>query len=138
MPRALITTIDKTGPFFSKDPRKTFLANARDFLDEVADEGAADVIAQMLVGQAGRRPIRQLGDHVSEHVVGRTQSLRGRRWQYTAVVSVNNTGLTKAEGISLMAAASEVERQTGAFKRTSSRLRRVAKMNTSELLKGLG
>lgn len=132
------TTIKFDGPFFTGDPAKTFRQNIRAFMDVVAAEGEADVKAQMAVDAGGRKPIRALSpQRVSDHVRGRTRSISGRRWACTAVVSVNNSGFTKAQGISLMAAASQVESQTGAFKRTAARLRRVAKRADAVLLKGI-
>jgi len=132
------TTIKFDGPFFTGDPAKTFRQNIRALMDVVAAEGEADVKAQMAVGASGRAPIRALpAQRVSDYVRGRTVSLTGKRWAVTAVVSVNNSGFSKREGISLMAAASRVEGQTGAFKRTTARLRRVAKQAEAVLLKGI-
>lgn len=132
------TSIKFDGPFFTGDPAKTFRTNIRAFMDTVAAEGEADVKAQMAVGTGSRAPIRALpAQRVSDHVRGRTKALDGKRWAVTAVVSVNNSGFSAREGISLMAAASRVESQTGAFRRTASRLRRVAKQAGAVLLKGI-
>lgn len=133
----IATTIDLSGPFFKVDPVKTFRANVQTLMEAVAKEGEGDVKAQLRAGNGSRKPIAALGGHVSDHVVGRVRSLSGKRWQVTAVVSVNNSGLTAKGGISLMAAASEVERQTKAFRRTTARLRKARALNTAELLKGL-
>jgi hypothetical protein len=132
------TSIVLSGPFFTNDPRKTFRQNARVMLDRLSEEGEADVKLQMHAGQSGRAPIAVGGGRVADHVIGRVQSLRGRAWQVTAVVSVNNSGLSRAGGISLMAAAANVERETHAFRRTTSRLRRARAINAAELLKGIG
>jgi hypothetical protein len=88
----ITTTINNTGPFFTKDPAKTFRQNIRVMMAAIAAEGEADVKAQLAAGDAGRQPISLLGDHVSGHVIGRTASLAGRNWQVTAVISVNNSG----------------------------------------------
>jgi len=132
-----ITSIHYDGPFFTKDPRKTFRQNIRTMMRAIAEEAQQDIETQMRHNQGRRAPIAELGDHVSSHVVGRVKSLRGKPWQVTAVISVNNTGFTPAQGISLMAAASEVESQTGAVKRTTSRIRKSRKVNAAELLKGI-
>lgn len=137
MARRAVTTIDLSGPFFQKDPAKTFRQNVRVMMDAVAAEGEADVKAQLVVGNADRLPISHIGDHVSEHVVGRTRSLRGKRWAVTAVVSVNNSGWTPRQGVALMAAASRVEGQVHAFRKTKNRIGRSRKTNMSELLKGI-
>lgn len=136
MPRRSPTSIDLSGPFFTKDPRRTFRQNIRDFMDVVAKEGEEDVKTQMRSGEGGRKPMRGIQPaRVSGHVVGRTRSLGNRRWSTTAVVSVNNTGLTQRQGVTLMAAASVLERRHRYFRRTLSRLRKAGK--TVDLLKGL-
>ena len=100
-------------------------------------EGEADVRAQMRSGR--RRPISHgvSPDRVAEHVDGRVRSLAGSQWAVTGVISVNNSGFSQAEGIALMAAAAVVERQTHAFRRTTSRLRSARAINETELLKGI-
>jgi len=137
MPRNT-TTIRFDGPFFVGDPAKTFRQNIRAFMDVVAAEGEADVTAQLAVGAAARAPIRALSpQRVGDYVRGRTESLSRRRWAVTAVVSVNNSGLSRRQGISLMAAASRVETLTGAFRRTPARLRRIARRGEAILLRGI-
>jgi hypothetical protein len=93
----------------------------------------------MRAGESGRLPISAgvTPNRVSGHVVGRTSSLVGKRWQATGVVSVQNRGYSREQGIALMAAASRVERQTGAFRKTTGRLRRAKKANVDALLKGI-
>jgi hypothetical protein len=137
MARAFVTTIDLSGPFFRANPSKTFRQNIRVLMERLEEEGAADVRAQLEQSNAGRQPIRRLGDHTSDHVRGRVSSLSGKHWEVTAIVSVNNAGFSKAEGVSLMAAAASVERRTHAFRRTAGRLKRSRKLNAAELLKGI-
>jgi hypothetical protein len=137
MPSRFVTTIDKSGPFFTNDPAKTFRQNIRVLMDAIAKEGEADVKAQLQAGSSGRARISALGDRVADHTVGRTSSIGGKRWAVTAVVSVNNLGWSRAQGISLMAAASMVERETHSFRRTTGRLRRARAINTAELLRGI-
>lgn len=134
-----ITTIDLSGPFFTHDPRKTFRQNVKVLMDRLAEEGERDVKAKMRSGESRRR---ELSTHiypgrVSGHVIGRTKSLKGKNWEVTAVVSVNNSRFSKAEGTALMAGASNVERQTKAFRKMTARMRRAKALNTVELLKGL-
>ena len=134
----ITTTIDLSGPFFRKDPRKTFRQNAREMLARVAEEAEADVKAQLQQGESARAPMRGIHPvRVSGHVIGRVKSLKGKAWALTAVVSVNNSGFTKRQGTTLMASAAVLERRTHAFRRTTSRLRRSKKANMTELLKGL-
>jgi hypothetical protein len=133
----MVTTIHLGGPFFRKDPTKTFRGNVRVMMAAVAAEGEADVKAQLAAGEGGRLPIRRLGNRVRHHVVGRTRSIAGKQWAVTAVVSVNNSRFTKAQGISLMAAAASVESRVHAFRKTKNRIGRSRKTNMAELLKGL-
>lgn len=133
---AIATTIDTSGAFFTYQPGKTFRQNVRVLMADIAREGEADVKAQLLQGQAARQPMRiVVPDRVSDHVVGRVKSLRGKPWALNAVISVNNSGLTAAQGRSLMAAAASIERRTGIFRRTSARLRKANKINAAELLR---
>lgn len=133
----ITTTIDLSGPFFRSDPRRTFRQNIRVLMARVAEEGEADVKAQLRQGEGARAPIFALGDRVSDHAIGRVTSLVGKRWAVSAVISVNNSGFTKKQGISLMAAASSVEKRTHAFRRTTTRLRKARAVNAAELLRGI-
>jgi hypothetical protein len=134
----VVTTIELSGPFFRRDPRKTFRQNVREMMAAVAVEAEQDVRAKMRAGEASRRPMRGIApNRVSRWVVGRVRSRAGRKWEVTAVVSVNNSGLTKRQGITLMAAAARVEMRTKAFRRMTARMRRARAINQAELLKGL-
>lgn len=133
----IATSIDKTGPFFTHDPAKTFRANARVMLTALAEEGQEDVRVQLRQGEGSRAPIRLLGGRVSGHAIGRVRSLGGKPWALTAVISVNNSGFSARQGISLMAAAASLERRFHSFRRTASRLRSARAVNRAELTKGL-
>lgn len=139
MARRTQSIIDTSGPFFTKDPTKSFRGNIRDLMDAIAREGEGDVKVQLRQGENGRYPLGGgiRPGRVSGWIVGRTVNRIGRRWQVTAVVSVNNSGLTSEQGITLMAAASYLEGQLHVFRRTTSRLRRGRAVNQAELLKGL-
>ena len=130
------TRIVKTGPFFEHDPGKTFRQNAHEMMAAVAREGAADVRGQLASGNAGRRPIAELGDHVSDHVVGELRR-RPSGPNYTAAVFVANRGFTRREAVSLMAAASVLEGRAHAFRKTAGRISRARAVNVDELLKGI-
>lgn len=131
----IATTISLDGPFFSRDPAKTFRKNVREYMAALAEQGESDVKAQLRQGEAARAPVSRGVGRVSHHVRGRAQSLRGKPWASTAVVSVNNSGWSQAEGIALMAAAAEIESRTRVFKRTTSRLRKLRK--TVDLTEGM-
>lgn len=135
----IATTINAKGPFFTKDPAKTFRQNIRVLMDELAEAGESDVKAQLRSGEGGRFPLGGgiRPGRVSGHVVGRTSNLSGKRWQVTAVVSVNNRGFSKVQAVKLMAAASWLERTVRPFRRTTQRLRRLRSGAEAALLKGL-
>jgi hypothetical protein len=130
------TSIKMTGPFFDHDPAKTWGNNAHNMMVGVAREGSADVRGAMAAGNAGRAAIQKIGDHVSDHVRGELRK-RPSGSNYTAMVFVENRGFSAKEGISLMAAASQVESQTHAVRKTTGRISRSRAVNVSELLKGL-
>lgn len=140
-PARLYSSVDLTGPFFTKDPAKTFRANARSMMRGLALEGEADIRAQLYMGEAGRavisnkvRPAR-----VREHVTAGIPftPARAKTGAIRVHVYVPNFRFTPREGRALMAAYSRVERQTGAFARTTRRMRRAKAINVAELLKGL-
>jgi hypothetical protein len=126
--------VDMTGPFFQRDPVKTWRENVKDFMDEVAALGEAEVKAQLKSGEGRRAPIHGVTPaRVSAYVVGRTKSLTGKRWGVTAVVSVRPFTMGRKEAISIMAAAAEIEKREHVFRTATARIKR-AKTN---LLKGL-
>jgi hypothetical protein len=135
----ITTTIDLSGPFFTKDIRRTMRSNIEDLVAAIAEEAETDVSAQLAAGEAGRALISAgvQPARLSSHVIGRVRSIGGKDWHRTAVVSINNTGFTKKQGTALMAAASVVEGKTHAFRRTTARLRKSRAVNQAELLKGL-
>ena len=135
----ITTTIDTKGPFFRSDPARTFRQNVRTMMRAVADEGEADVKAQLKAGESSRYPLGGgiKPGRVSGHVVGRVASLSGKPWAVSAAVSVNNSGFSAKQGIKLMAAASYLESNIHAFRKTKNRVGRSRKVNEAELLKGL-
>ena len=69
------------GPLFTRDIQKTFRENARDMLQDIADDGAL-LIQQDLTPGHGR-----VTGEFADGVIGRVVSLRGKKWQLTSVVS---------------------------------------------------
>lgn len=126
--------VDFGGPFFERDPAKTFRANVRDFMDAVATEGGKDVRSQI---DAKRGAMPQSTGHTAAHVRGRTSSLAGKRWMVTAVVSMDTRGMTRAQAIRTQAAASSVEERFHPFRRTTAAVRRGRAIQTANLLKGI-
>ncbi len=122
---SLKSQIDFSGPFFTRDPAKAFAENIRDFLQEIADDIAADVRQQMQAGEGGRAPVAALGNRrVSEFIRGRVEALAGKPWHYHAVISPDKSGLSDKQAIALYAAASQIERRSHPFGRSVRATRR--------------
>lgn len=119
--------IDFSGPFFTKDPEKTILANVAKMMQGIADEGAANARERLVAGAGGRALVRELNDRVADHVVGRVSARSGKRWTAAAVVQVFNEGMSVGQGRSLMAAASIVEGRTRAIANVTRQLRSAAR-----------
>ena len=147
MASSRIRGIDLAGPFFERDPRRTFRQNIRAFMDRIAEQSEHEVRRRMATG--GRE-----GQHVAPHVVGRTSSLSGKRWSVTARVSVSTRGLDRAAAIRRQAIASGRhnpvtrvgrnigttrggEGRTRAFRDGRSVVMRAARENADQLLEGL-
>lgn len=140
MSESVTARIDFTGPFFTKDPEKTILENVEKMMHAFADEGATAARQGLMSGAGERAPVRALGGRVADHVVGRVQSRVGVRWQTAAVVQVfagRGSGLSKEEGVSLMAAAAHVERKTRAIRSVTRQLRAARSVLRANLTAGL-
>ena len=138
--RSVTTKIEFIGPFFARDPAKTFHENVKDFMDRVAALGEAEAQSRYHINQGARQPVGHgvLPARVSAHVVGRTQSLSGKRWAVTAVVGVRpSAGASKEEAIATMAAASRIEGREHVMRRTTTGLKRIRAQLLGDLLKGL-
>jgi len=120
------TTIDLSGPFFTRDPRRTFRSNARAMLEAMAREGEQDVKVQFPVytgaGQAGVR--------------GRVAALSGRPWAVTMVVSQQHVYPWPGGGPKQYRGG-RLEARKHMFRTTAGRLRRAKAINMAELVKGL-
>ena len=124
-----ITTIDKTGPFFTHDPAKTFRQNIDALLEAIGAEGEADVKAQS-------EPHRLTGAFV-EGVLGRTHRLDGGAFKNPEVVVSQTHIYPWKNGGARKYRGGKFEAQYHVFRRTRGRLRGVNKLNSAELLKGL-
>jgi len=76
------TSVDLIGPFF-RDPEKTVRTNIHDFLEKVAAEGQEAVRSNFPVG-SGDDPHPGAG---RAGVIGRVESMTGKRWALHAVIS---------------------------------------------------
>lgn len=129
--------VELSGPFFERDPGLTLRGNIRKMMAGVAEEGERAVRDALRQGEASRAPIRLLGDRLSNHAIGRVTSLTGRQWMASAVISINNSGFSGAEGRSLMAAASTVEGRVHPFSSTYRALRSAKAVLRANLTEGI-
>ena len=131
------TSITFDGPFFAKDPRQTFRANVRAWMARVAELGESEGRSAFRAGEGRRRPISGGRGRVSDYVVGRVNSRSGKRWEVTAIVSVNTSRLSAEDAIAVMAAAAEIERRSHPMRKMRSRVRRARQAIQGDLLRGL-
>jgi len=140
-------TVELSGPFFERQPSRTFRQNVRAYMARVAEIAAAEVQARLAAG--GRE-----GAATRPHVVGRTRSLSGRQWACTARVSVSTVGLSRPSAIRRMAIAAGrhtpvsrtgrnlgttrgAEGRTHAFRDSKKAIQDAAQANVGLLLEGL-
>lgn len=135
------------GPFFQRDPSKTFRQNVRVYMARVASISEGEVRRRMMSGGAE-------GAATAPHVVGRTHSISGRQWAVTARVSVSTSGLDGSAAVRRMAIAAGRhtsttrtgrvigttrggESRTHAFRDASKAITDAAQANVDKLLEGL-
>lgn len=124
------TTIDLTGPFFTKDVAKTLRQNADAMFAAVAAEGESDVKAQS-VG------FRHETGAFREGVRGRSARLDGAPFRSPGAVVSQTHVYRWARGGVRQYRGGKVEASRHMFRRTAGRLRRAKKLNVAELLRGL-
>lgn len=125
-----VTTIKRTGPFFTHDPAKTFRANADVLMEAIAREGEADVQAQT---SAFKHP----SGAFREGVQGRTHRLDGAPFKHPGVVVSQTHVYPWKSGAPKQYRGGRAEAVYHMFRRTRGRIRAVNKLNAAELLKGL-
>lgn len=69
-----------TGPFFKNDPRKTFRRNAREFIEEAQKDAQRMAMSNLPPSRSGVFRNAVLGGN-------RMQSLGGKKWQLTGVMT---------------------------------------------------
>lgn len=140
-------TIALDGPFFTQDPAKTVRENIRDMLEALAEQGERDVKDHFPIG-APPDPHPGLG---REGVVGRVESITGRRWQLHAVISQQavypwgaRRGATIRSGKRQVANSAvaqyrggKLERKLHMFSRTASRIRSLRAVTGANLTRGI-
>lgn len=128
--------VELSGPFFTKDVRKTVRQNIMDLMDGLAAEMERDVRSK-IAGKETKGAMPYSTGWTRRHVIGRTRSVRGRRWQTWARVSVNTQGMTRRQAIRTKAAGASIERRWHIFRRETFRGRRIAKKAYADLTRGL-
>jgi hypothetical protein len=130
--------VEYSGPLFTKDPRKQFRANARDFVSAIAEDGEGLVKAELTLGHG------RLTGRYADAVEGRARSLAGKKWALTAVVtSTRHLQMPNFRGYgTFLESGKRGKVQTTfpglwVYKRVASLLRRRSKAARADLTKGL-
>ena len=118
-------SVELKGPFFTKDPRKTFRANAREAMLKIVEAGETDI--------KSKSPV--LTGAFQGGVVARNRSLGGKPWALTAVVSQTHTYPWPGGG-QRQYRGGKLERKLGLFKK-AARVMRSRRREVNNLLKGL-
>jgi hypothetical protein len=129
-----VTTISMTGPFFEKDPGATLRQNMRTMVAAMADEGVADVRAQ-IVSHAGEMP--KYTGWTADHIIGRSESRTGKQWSLWAAVAMDTSGMDAKTAKRTQAAAATIANRWSPWRKTRNRLMRSRHINKAELLKGI-
>jgi hypothetical protein len=126
--------VELDGNFFRRDPRKTVKGNIRKMMEAMAPE-AERLVQNQISGRAGSMPYYTGRTH--DNIVGRAESVSGKPWAATMVVSANTSGMSRGDAIRIKAAASGIERRWHPFRRVASALRRSRAVLAANLTEGL-
>lgn len=119
--------IDISGPFFTKDVRKTVRENMRAALLETVMQGR-DIVQQQLTPGHG-----YLTGNLSNHIQASNKSLTGQPWALSAVVrSTVNQTMPGHKGYAM-----KVEAKYGMFRNARSAMRRAGKLLKANYTRGL-
>jgi hypothetical protein len=121
-------TVELSGPFFQRDPKRTVRANIRRMLEGLAAEGerlVQSAFAGSIVSGKSQRGVR-----------GRVQSLSGKPWALTAVVSQTDVKPWPGGG-SKQYRGGKLEAQRHMFRRTAAAMRRSRAVLSANLTEGL-
>ena len=131
-------SISYSGPFFSRDVKKTFRANARDLVTAIAEDGERMVKDNLTPGHG------RVSGRYADAVEGRAKSLSGKKWALTAVVtSTRHLEMPNFRGYgTFLESGKRGKVQTTfpglwVYKRVASLLRRRSKAARADLTKGL-
>jgi hypothetical protein len=127
-------SVELNGNFFRRDPRKTVKGNIRKMMEAMAPE-AERLVKTQIEARAGSMPYYT--GRTTDNIVGRAQSVSGKSWAATMVVSANTSGMSRGDAIRIKASASGIERRWHPFKRVASALRRSRAVLAANLTEGL-
>jgi hypothetical protein len=122
------------GPFFRRDPGKTFRQNVRDMLDVLSGEMEAFVRGE-IAGHAGSMP--GYSGWTWAHTIGRTENYMGKRWGTWAVVSANTNQMSARDAIRTKAAAATIERRWHPYRKAKSAVYRSRALIRADLTEGI-
>lgn len=130
--------VEYSGPFFTKDIKRTFRQNARDLVQTIAEDGEALVKANLTPGRG-----RLTGEY-SDAVNGRAVSLKGKKWALTAVVtSTRHLSMPGFKGYGIfLETGVKGGKQTSfrglwVYRRVAQALKRSSRIARADLTKGL-
>lgn len=126
--------MDLSGPFFTRDPRRTVKQNIREMMGRLADETEGD-IRRAIAARRGAMP-RSAGKTLGA-LRGRNEALSGKDWYQSMVVSVDTSRMDRQQAIATKAAAMTIERRWRPFRRATSTIRRSRAILAANLTKGL-
>jgi hypothetical protein len=131
-------SIKYSGPFFARDVKKTFRANARDLVTAIAEDGERMVKDNLTPGNG------RVTGRYADAVEGRAKSLSGKKWALTAVVtSTRHLEMPNFRGYGtfletgLRGKVMSSFRGLWVYKRVANALRRGSKAARADLVKGL-
>ena len=132
---SVTSKVQLEGDFFKRDPGKTFRANVRDMLDELASWMEAEVRSD-IASHAGSMPGYTGWSH--GHTIGYTTSAKtGKRWGTWAAVGAVTAGMSAKDAIRTKAAAATIERRWHPYRNVKSGVYRSRPIITANLTEGL-
>lgn len=122
-----------SGPFFTRDVRKTVRGNIHDMLERAAEAMQAEVRGE-IASHAGQMP--RYSGWSWAHTLGYTVSpYKGTHWALWAAVNAVTAGMDRETAIRTKAAAAGIERRWHPYRSVRRVARRV--MATMDFTKGL-
>lgn len=129
-----IAKVELSGPFFTKDPSKTLLENVQAMLEAVSREG--ETMARSLT------PVRT--GFTQSGIVGRVQSMTGKKWLMTSIISQQHVFPWAGHGARGFSGRGEaayrggkLEAKLHMFRQTAQALRSSRAVREANLAKGL-